>query len=142
MIRATTSVMIPVCPKCDVGLFILNFKAIEVDYCERCRGVWLDAHELEQLAGGRLPNLDRLTGTVPPGKKHLCPRCDSPLEEIRVQDKLTLDRCPCGHGFWFDADELQQLLAISRPEGGAGQVIDHLNELFGAAPKLDKENGS
>ena len=135
MIRATTSVMIPVCPKCDVGLFILNFKAIEIDFCERCRGVWLDAGELEQLTGGQLPDFKHQPGVVPPGKKHLCPRCDAPLEEIHVRDGLALDRCPHGHGLWFDADELQQLLKMSRPEGGAGHVIDHLNEIFGAAPK-------
>jgi Zn-finger nucleic acid-binding protein len=135
MIRATTNVMIPVCPKCDVGLFILKFKAIEVDYCERCCGIWLDAGELEQLAGGLLPDFQRQTGTVPGGKTHLCPRCDALLEEILVQDSLTLDRCPRSHGLWFDADELQRLLTMSRPAGNAGQVIDHLNDLFGTAPK-------
>ena len=41
--------MIPVCPKCDVGLFILRFKSVELDYCERCRGVWLDGGELEAI---------------------------------------------------------------------------------------------
>jgi Zn-finger nucleic acid-binding protein len=135
MIRTTTSVMIHVCPKCDVGLFILNFKAIEVDYCERCRGIWLDAGELEQLAGGSLTDFQHQAGVVPPGKKHLCPRCDAPLEEIHIRNKLTLDRCPRGHGLWFDADELQQLLAMSRPAGSASQAINQLNELFGSAPK-------
>ena len=127
--------MIPVCPKCDVGLFIVHFKAMEVDYCERCRGVWLDAGELEQLAGSPFPNFQRQTGSVPSGTKHLCPRCDVALEEIRARDRLTLDRCPRGHGLWFDADELQQLLAMFPPARGAGKTIDYLNELFGATPR-------
>ncbi|MEI6084497.1 MAG: zf-TFIIB domain-containing protein [Verrucomicrobiota bacterium] len=103
--------MIPVCPKCDTALFILNYESVEVDYCDNCRGVWLDAGELERLAAGPLPDLQCQTGAVPPGKKHLCPRCDVPLHEITAPDQLTLDRCPAGHGLWFDADELQQLLA-------------------------------
>ena len=41
--------MIPVCPKCDTGLFILHFKGVDVDFCERCRGLWLDTGELEEL---------------------------------------------------------------------------------------------
>lgn len=109
-----TARMLPVCPKCDAGLFILRFQSVEVDYCEQCRGVWLDAGELEQLVGAPLPDFQSQTGTVPSGKKHLCPRCDARLEEIAAPDNLTLDKCPRGHGLWLDADELQKLLATSR----------------------------
>ena len=123
MKAANYAAMIPVCPKCDVGLFILKFKSVEVDYCERCRGVWLDSGELEQLAVTPLSDFQRQTGTVPPGKKHLCPRCDSRLEEIAAPGNLTLDKCPHGHGLWFDADELQRLLATCD--------VPHLEEIFG-----------
>ncbi len=118
-----TARMIPVCPKCDAGLFMLKFKFVEVDYCERCRGVWLDAGELEQLGDGPLKDFQRQTGSIPHGKKHLCPRCDAPLAEINAPGNLTLDKCPRGHGLWFDADELQQLLA--KCPGG------HLQDIFG-----------
>ena len=119
--------MIPVCPKCDTGLFMLKFKSVEVDYCERCRGVWLDAGELEQLADGLLTDFQRQVGTVPPGRKHLCPRCDARLEEIIAPGDLTLDKCPHGHGLWFDADELSQLLTMSH----ADQAVAYLNDIFG-----------
>src|SRR2546426_1135911 len=110
--------MIPVCPKCDVGLFILNFKGVEVDFCHRCRGLWLDAGELEmlmELTGAHaehdpLLRFQKQEGVVPAGRKHFCPRCDQPLREITVDKRLTLDRCSRGHGLWFDADELKQLL--------------------------------
>lgn len=105
--------MMPVCPKCDLGLFIAWLGPVEVDYCENCGGVWLDAGEWEQLAGGALRELQHQTGAVPPGKEHLCPRCDAPLEEITASGNLTLDKCPRGHGLWFDADELRQLLATA-----------------------------
>ena len=123
--------MIPVCPKCDVGLFILKFRAVEVDYCNQCRGVWLDAGELELLAGKVLPGLQQQTGQVPPGKPHLCPRCDQPLHEITAPGSLTLDRCPNGHGLWFDADELQQLLATAQ----ADESITLLNDVLGKTVK-------
>ena len=115
--------MMPVCPKCDTGLFILKSKSVEVDYCENCRGVWLDAGELEQLAGSPFPDFQRQLGTIPPGKKHLCPRCDAPLAEISAPGNLTLDKCLNGHGLWLDADELQQLLATSN--------VPYLNDIFG-----------
>ena len=123
--------MIPVCPKCDTALFILRFKSVEVDYCDQCRGVWLDAGELEQIAGGTLPGFQQQVGSIPPGKKHLCPRCDTPLHEITAPGDLTLDRCPKGHGLWFDATELEQLLAMAH----ADAAVALLNDIFGKSVK-------
>ena len=131
-----------VCPKCDVPLFVLHFKNIEVDFCDGCRGLWLDSGELEELLArtGAQPDDPLLTfrlqdGRVADGHRHLCPRCDEPLREVQVDHPgsmvLTLDKCPRGHGLWFDADELQQLLTMFPPDCDAGKTIDGLNELFG-----------
>ncbi len=138
--------MILVCPKCDAHLILLKFKGVEVDFCEKCRGIWLDTGTLQHLmeATGAQPG-DPLTqfhnhensGTV--SRRHLCPRCDQNLHELEIDVPghtiLTLDRCPRGHGLWFDADELQQLLALYPASSGAGKTIDALNEVFGSAVK-------
>ena len=134
--------MIAVCPKCDVKLLLLHFQGLEVDFCERCRGIWLDDGELEALldphwnkAGNPLLEALRQSGAGAAGPKHLCPRCDRRLHEITLRrdgpTALTLDRCPRGHGIWFDADELQQLLEAFPAASGAGHVIECLNDLFG-----------
>lgn len=39
------------CPKCGSDLETKLHEAVEVDVCKACGGVWLDAGELEQLAG-------------------------------------------------------------------------------------------
>jgi Zn-finger nucleic acid-binding protein len=141
MMPANVTGMIPVCPKCDVGLLILRFKTIEVDHCERCRGIWLDAGELEQLlsaTGGDatdpLLQFQQLVGSESRNRKRLCPRCDQSLREITAGSGLKLDRCPRGHGLWFDADELRQLLALFPASSGAGRTIESLNEIFGTVP--------
>jgi|GEM_PF-289402 len=133
--------MIAVCPRCDAGLFLLHFKDVEVDYCERCRGVWLDAGELETLikttgSNANDPFLRLLdqSGAPSPAAHCLCPRCDSKLNEFTVNE-LVLDRCPRGHGLWFDANELQQLLTLS----GASKTIAFLNDLFGTKPTTKME---
>jgi hypothetical protein len=139
--------MVPVCPKCDVPLFILHFKDIDIEFCDRCRGLWLDAGELEAVLERKDAQFDdpllrfqRQRGNLPSGRPHLCPRCDEPLREIQVErtpsPALTLDTCPRGHGLWFDADELQQLLAMFPPESGTSKTIGYLNELFGMKSKL------
>lgn len=37
------------CPICNVGLVISERQGIEIDYCPKCRGVWLDRGELDKI---------------------------------------------------------------------------------------------
>lgn len=37
------------CPKCGMDLQTLNKGTVEIDTCFNCKGVWLDAGELEQI---------------------------------------------------------------------------------------------
>ena len=39
------------CPKCGAPLKERSFQKIEIDQCTECNGIWLDAGELEQVAG-------------------------------------------------------------------------------------------
>ena len=37
------------CPKCQVPLMITDRQGVEIDFCQQCRGVWLDRGELDKL---------------------------------------------------------------------------------------------
>lgn len=37
------------CPKCGQKLMVEHYGATEVDVCPSCRGLWLDANELEAI---------------------------------------------------------------------------------------------
>lgn len=37
------------CPLCKVPLVMADKQGIEIDYCPKCRGIWLDRGELEKL---------------------------------------------------------------------------------------------
>ena len=39
------------CPVCKVPMVVLEWDAVEVDFCTGCRGIWLDAGEIELLYG-------------------------------------------------------------------------------------------
>lgn len=39
------------CPKCDGTLVEISFEDVQIDRCNKCQGVWLDAGELERLTG-------------------------------------------------------------------------------------------
>lgn len=138
--------MISVCPRCDKALFILEYEEIAVDFCHHCRGLWLDAGELELLltksgadAQERLLTFQQAQGVPSKGERMLCPRCDRRMLEIPVTGKdgrqVNIDRCSHGHGLWFDKAELQQLLSFIAATPGVQKAIGYLNELLGEETK-------
>lgn len=38
-----------ICPICNVDLLMTDRQGIEIDYCPKCRGIWLDRGELEKI---------------------------------------------------------------------------------------------
>ena len=55
------------CPTCRVDLVMSERQSIEIDYCPKCRGVWLDRGELDKIiaksaeeeARGRAPQQEQ-----------------------------------------------------------------------------------
>lgn len=47
------------CPKCGMQLVEIDYNGIAVDKCTSCEGVYLDAGELERVAGLEKPKLDK-----------------------------------------------------------------------------------
>ncbi len=37
------------CPVCEVELTMSERQGIEIDYCPKCRGIWLDRGELDKI---------------------------------------------------------------------------------------------
>lgn len=37
------------CPVCNVELRMADRQGVEIDYCPKCRGVWLDRGELDKI---------------------------------------------------------------------------------------------
>jgi len=37
------------CPNCNVDLAMSDRQGVEIDYCSKCRGVWLDRGELDKI---------------------------------------------------------------------------------------------
>ena len=63
------------CPVCTENLVATDRQGIEIDYCPRCRGVWLDRGELEKIiqraaqpyTPGAQPTQGAGPGTFAPG---------------------------------------------------------------------------
>ena len=134
------------CPVCREPLVALELRGVEIDYCPTCGGTWLDPGELEQIthlagvAPDRLSRALRETRNLNPSAR-ACPRCARRLREVSVGEHpaVRLDRCPRGHGLWFDRGEMKTVIAqFEAPQSGAppsgpdecGAVARFFAELF------------
>jgi uncharacterized protein len=43
------------CPACNVDLVMTDRQSVEIDYCPKCRGVWLDRGELDKIIERAIP---------------------------------------------------------------------------------------
>jgi uncharacterized protein len=54
------------CPTCDVDLVMTDRQGVEIDYCPKCRGVWLDRGELDKIIERAVP-AEPAPAQPPPG---------------------------------------------------------------------------
>lgn len=116
--RAATEIALSVaerCGKCGGEFTTLFLDGMLVDRCSSCRGVWLDAGELERILDHgsehatvvpgetfRQAPMDRLVGS--------CPTCRTGLDAYAVPGQPAhLEICDHCLGAWFDHDELRLL---------------------------------
>ncbi|MFW6171519.1 MAG: zf-TFIIB domain-containing protein [Planctomycetota bacterium] len=119
-------------------MLIVEFDEIELDICPDCEGIWFDAqelHELFELVGvpeqihdleGHLERLERA------GSRRSCPRCGGRIAPVKMpqgEGDLVLDRCPRGHGLWFDKGELETLFTSVLGEGS--DALAHIRRYLG-----------
>ena len=124
------------CPVCGEPMVAFELEGVEIDHCLSCLGTWLDAGELEMIS--------ELAG-VPPGEmgralverrggrrtRRHCPRCPRRLREIDIGDPqpVSIDRCPWGHGLWFDRGEMLEVIR-SFAGGEDGEVARFFGNLY------------
>lgn len=125
-----------ICPACASPLIAVEYDALEVDYCAACRGVWLDAGELELLFGDSRQCQAFLAGgqtSETTRKARKCPICRKGMEVWRTQgeDAIEYDRCLRGDGIWLDNGELESMMRHAPPQQGGAEVQGFLREMFG-----------
>jgi len=118
-------------------MITLELEDVEIDYCTKCGGIWLDAGELELL----LKEPDKAKGLLDSfridsesdERIRKCPICDKKMQKIVVGSSkpvLLIDKCRRGDGLWFDKGELQDI--FDRAELDEDDKIQKLlSDIFG-----------
>lgn len=106
------------CPKCrDQTLQTRPIKGrrVEVDYCNRCKGVWFEDGELAELLGKERRDDLEIPTYAREVKNQPCPECRENLVEFCYPGTMTLvDACRKCYGVWLDDQELQLIYKYER----------------------------
>lgn len=106
------------CPRDGELLIQEEVAGHPVDACPRCRGMYLERGELNEVAEPIPGDLEISTveldsfkhpDSTPPGP---CPRCrPQRMDKVEFVDYtgIILDYCPRCHGFWLDGHELESI---------------------------------
>jgi len=137
-----------ICPVCNYDMIVVEYRNIELDYCNNCKGVWFDSGELELLLESRgleetklfLDGILSSQEAASSEKKRNCPVCGHKMKKTAIgeQPEILIDICRDEHGLWFDGGEVTQLIRRLAGEhlpkrDSMGQVISFLEEVFGAS---------
>ncbi len=113
------------CPVDGEVLTSARYEAdIQVDECAKCRGIWLDAGELQRIESTKERDYSEELKGIPDHvarayemarqrseKERTCPSCGKALErrEYGYCSRITVDSCPGCSGIWLDRGELSAL---------------------------------
>jgi len=124
------------CPVCREPMIVLELNDVEIDFCQDCKGIWLDGGELEVLLEGAEGKAQLLKSFTPADsvkeKSRGCPICLKKMEKVWSGEdhQVMIDRCKKGDGIWFDDQELEDLIRIGCM-GQDSKVMNLLKEMFG-----------
>ena len=125
------------CPACSEPAIALELNGVEIDRCPACAGIWLDEEEIAWLNrrsdSASRPLADALLkGAAGLESERRCPRCNRGMRH-EVLSSVELDRCPAGHGIWFDAAEVEMFLAGSH-QGDSAAAAAAIADILGRKP--------
>lgn len=121
------------CVRCETALSHVMVEDVEIDKCDSCGGLWLDAGEIRLLAEKQQAaaagdaalqrTLERLSkgraseGPVPPpaGETSRCPSCDGMLTFVVYED-TKLEQCHSCYGIFLDRGELDAAMEMVEDE--------------------------
>ncbi len=131
------------CPVDKTDMIVVEHQNIELDYCQKCTGVWFDCGELELLLeikksseGQSCSDLIKRQKADVKEAPRKCPICGRKMDKVWMgqNPQVLIDSCPIGDGLWFDGGELHQVTSQAQGQG-SGVVIDFLGQTFKADQK-------
>jgi Zn-finger nucleic acid-binding protein len=144
-----------ICPKCQVAKLVkrrAKGKAFSVEYCRKCKGIWFERGELDEVMPEAIKELG-IPRDAKKDEKSLCPKCDKALYAFDYpQTYVTIDMCKRCGGIWFDRSEFKEIREVRRSldkwgemqeyakaTGTKGALIDFIDSALKSLPASIRE---
>ncbi len=117
-----------ICPKCQVAKLRkrrAKGKDFTVEYCLKCKGVWFDRGELEEVMPEAIKKLE-VPGDAQKHVECLCPKCNKALYAFDYpQTHVTIDMCKRCGSIWFDRSEFKEIRVVRRSLEKWGEMQEY-----------------
>jgi len=123
-----------ICPICkNEKLKKAVFFGDEVEYCQKCLGVWLEEDELRKAKDDFDKSLNWLDVDLWQDKKNfkltaspkICPKCEVPMYSVSYNGSvIDVDVCNLCFGVWLDRGEFKQITKYLK-EKGTKEIIEN-----------------
>ena len=127
-----------ICPKCKVAKLRkrrVKGKAFTVEYCLKCKGVWFDRDELNEVMPEAIKELV-VPRDAQKNAECLCPKCNKALYAFNYpQTYVTINMCKRCGGLWFDRGEFKEIREVRRSLEKWGEMQEYA-EVTGAKGAL------
>jgi Zn-finger nucleic acid-binding protein len=127
-----------ICPLCKISLEKSLLHNVEVDYCQKCLGLWFEEEELRWAKDEKDRNLrwldidlwkDKTKFKISRGIR-LCPFCRLPLYEVYYgRSGIIVDLCNVCHGIWLDRGEFKKIIDYLKREADWEVLNNYLEDL-------------
>ncbi|HEY3269551.1 MAG TPA: M48 family metalloprotease [Armatimonadota bacterium] len=107
------------CPRCQFPLVSGRIQGRNLLGCRHCGGIWIGEDDIRALLKEAPRELDAADRKFPnligsgwdAMSRRTCPVCGLALVPLTAAGPapVALDRCPSGHGIWFDDGELSEM---------------------------------
>ncbi len=133
------------CPKCEIELKQRIIGPVEIDECEKCKGVWFDSDELRKAKDATDSDLNWMDFEIwkhedkfkPKETKVSCPVCNTDTEAIDYgATSIEVDFCPSCQGIWLDKDEFSKIIQALQDELLSKSFSDYIKESIEEAKEI------
>ena len=115
------------CPKCKTHKLKhgkVQQKDVAIDYCSKCKGIWFDHGEIEEMIPAAIKNLT--IGDQCQNPSGVCPKCRELLHKFQYpQTLVNIDMCDKCRGIWIDAGELKEIQAVRARLAKSGMANEY-----------------
>jgi Zn-finger nucleic acid-binding protein len=115
-----------ICPTCrepSLKEKLVKEETLALDYCPRCKGIWFDRHELDQVIAAAAKDLAVPSAAV--RLKSSCPKCEKPLYAFPYpRTHFVIQMCKKCKGLWLTPEALRRIQSIRERLQESGDLAD------------------